>query len=72
MHTMIKFIVISCHLLLGGPWEFDRRVLHDGYLNTFTLTFNDRLFTLKPSTPPPLVSTPVLFLQQAPFEDEMH
>ncbi|XP_017629802.1 uncharacterized protein LOC108472753 [Gossypium arboreum] len=24
------------HLLLGRPWRFDRRVLHDGYTNTYT------------------------------------
>nr|KAJ0194330.1 hypothetical protein LSAT_V11C800427110 [Lactuca sativa] len=24
------------HVLLGRPWQFDRRVIHDGYLNTHT------------------------------------
>lgn len=24
----------ACHLLLGGPWKYDRRVIHDGYKNT--------------------------------------
>ena len=24
----------GCHLLLGRPWQFDRRVVHDGYENT--------------------------------------
>ena len=26
----------ACHLLLGRPWLFDRKVMHDGYLNTYT------------------------------------
>ena len=41
----------ACHLLLGRPWEFDRRIVHDGFLNTYTFTFNNRTFTLKPSLP---------------------
>lgn len=39
----------ACHLLLRRPWEFDRRVIHDGYLNTYTFKFNGRTFTLKPT-----------------------
>lgn len=63
----------SCHLLLGRPWEFDRRVIHDGYLNTYTFKFNNRSFTLKPTIPtPPPPSTPkLLLLQKAPFEAAM-
>lgn len=41
----------ACHLLLGRLWEFDRRVIHDGFLNTYTFKFKDRNFTLKPSIP---------------------
>ena len=26
-----------CHILLGRPWEFDRKVIHDGRKNTYTL-----------------------------------
>ena len=26
----------ASHLLLGRPWSFDRKVMHDGYLNTYT------------------------------------
>lgn len=42
----------ACHILLGLPWEIDRRVIHDGYLNTYTFKYNNRSFTLKPSPPP--------------------
>lgn len=26
----------ACHLLLGRPWEFDRRVMHDGHTNKYS------------------------------------
>jgi hypothetical protein len=26
-----------CHLLLGRPWQYDRNVVHDGRMNTYTL-----------------------------------
>lgn len=41
-----------CHLLLGRPWEFDRKVLHDGFLNTYSFKHQNRSFTLQPSLPP--------------------
>ncbi|XP_056847412.1 uncharacterized protein LOC108830965 [Raphanus sativus] len=60
----------ACHLLLGRPWEFDRRVTHDGYLNTYTFRFNDRTITLKPMVPAMISShasssNPVLLLQKS-------
>ena len=26
----------ACHLLLGRPWQYDRKVIHDGGKNTYT------------------------------------
>ena len=26
----------ACHLLLGRPWEYDSKVIHDGGKNTYT------------------------------------
>ncbi|KAJ9555026.1 hypothetical protein OSB04_009640 [Centaurea solstitialis] len=26
----------ACHILLGRPWQYDRRTKHDGFLNTYT------------------------------------
>ena len=37
----------ACHLLLGRPWEYDRRVQHDGYLNTYSFTKDVHKVTLK-------------------------
>ncbi|XP_009106784.1 uncharacterized protein LOC103832518 [Brassica rapa] len=72
----------ACHLLLGFPWEFDRRVLHDGFLNTYSFKYNNRNFTLKPflphqtSTPPPTPTpsptpAPLLILHKKSFETAM-
>ncbi|XP_072081053.1 uncharacterized protein [Arachis hypogaea] len=41
----------ACHLLLGRPWQFDRRALHDGYTNRFSFDFNGRKITLAPLSP---------------------
>lgn len=59
----------ACHLLLGRPWEYDRRVIHDGFLNTYSFHIDNRRFVLKPSPPEqPSKPTPLLLLQRAPFE----
>ena len=26
----------ACHLLLGRPWQYDRKVVHDGFKNTYS------------------------------------
>ncbi|CAA7027454.1 unnamed protein product [Microthlaspi erraticum] len=59
-----------CHLLLGRTWIFDHRVQHDGYLNTYSLRYNNRNLTLQPSLPgkQSTPSAPVLILQRKPFE----
>ena len=41
----------ACHILLGRPWKFDRRVKHDGFTNRHTFEFNGQTLTLKPMTP---------------------
>jgi hypothetical protein len=37
-----------CHLLLGRPWQYDRNVIHDGRMNTYTLKKNGRTHMLHP------------------------
>ena len=39
------------HLLLGRPWQFDRRVKHDGFTNKYSFVLNQRTVTLVPLTP---------------------
>jgi len=41
----------ACHILLGSPWLFDRRVKHDGYLNTYTFSKDGKKITLAPLSP---------------------
>ena len=36
------------HLLLGRPWQYDRNVIHDGRMNTYTLEKNGRTHMLLP------------------------
>jgi hypothetical protein len=37
-----------CHILLGRPWQFDRKVIHDGRKNTYALEKNGRTHMLLP------------------------
>jgi hypothetical protein len=37
-----------CHVLLGRPWQFDRKVVHDGRMNTYTLEKDGKSHTLLP------------------------
>ena len=41
----------ATHLLLGRPWQFDRRATHDGYTNKYTLPYKGKLVALVPLTP---------------------
>ena len=41
----------ACHLLLGRPWLFDRKVMHDGHLNTYTFHKDGKKITLAPLSP---------------------
>ncbi|KAH9704928.1 hypothetical protein KPL70_011665 [Citrus sinensis] len=51
------------HLLLGWPWQFDRRVKHDGFTNKYSFVFNQRNITLVPLTPKQYED---VFLEEAP------
>ena len=35
-------------ILFGRPWQFDRRVMYDGYLNRYSFVKDDRKTTLVP------------------------
>jgi hypothetical protein len=41
----------ACHILLGRPWLFDRKVMHDGHLNTYTFSKDGKKITLAPLSP---------------------
>src|SRR3989440_9626925 len=39
------------HLLLGRPWQYDRRVMHNGYSNRYSFTYKGRNVVLAPLSP---------------------
>ncbi|XP_042446416.1 uncharacterized protein LOC122031363 [Zingiber officinale] len=41
----------ASHLILGRPWQFDRRTTHDGYKNRYNFSKDGRNITLAPLTP---------------------
>ncbi|XP_056857832.1 uncharacterized protein LOC130507141, partial [Raphanus sativus] len=41
----------ASHILLGRPWQSDRRVMHDGYTNKHTFEHNGKKTVLVPLTP---------------------
>jgi len=45
------FPMDACHILLGRPWLFGYRIMHDGYQNTYTLLKNGQKITLAPLAP---------------------
>ncbi|XP_071902701.1 uncharacterized protein [Coffea arabica] len=41
----------AAHILLGRPWQFDKRVTFDGFLNKYSFMHNCKKITLAPLTP---------------------
>ncbi|GKV03596.1 hypothetical protein SLEP1_g15871 [Rubroshorea leprosula] len=41
----------ACHLLLGRPWQFDRKAIHDGHTNTYSFVRDGVKVKLTPLKP---------------------
>ena len=41
----------ACHILLGRPWQFDKKVTHDGEKNLYSFVHEGRPVTLSPLSP---------------------
>ena len=41
----------ASHILLGRPWQFDRRANLESFKNRFSFNMNNKLLTLVPLTP---------------------
>ena len=41
----------ASHLLLGRPWQFDKRDNHDGFTNKISFTYQGKKIVLKPLSP---------------------
>lgn len=67
------------HVILGRPWQYDRRTLHDGFANTYSFTFHGRKITLLPSPDDTNIvnkgkqtlTKPSLLLSKALFEEQI-
>ena len=38
----------ACHILLGRPWQFDKKILHDGLTNKIYFIHKNKKFVLNP------------------------
>ncbi|KAK1645777.1 hypothetical protein QYE76_063582 [Lolium multiflorum] len=45
-----------CHMLLGRPWQFDKKAIHDGHTNAYTFKVKDKKFELRPMTPSQIIA----------------
>ena len=41
----------TCHILLGRPWQYDRKAKYDAYANTYTVSKGKQVVLLKPLPP---------------------
>jgi hypothetical protein len=45
------FPMHASHILLGRPWQFDRKAIHDGFRNRFTIVMDGKTITFVPFSP---------------------
>jgi len=38
----------ACHILLGRPWQFDKKTIHNGFTNEITFTHKEKNYVLYP------------------------
>ena len=53
-HDEINYDILpmyASHILLGRPWLFDRRVIHDGFRNTYVFQKDGKQIVLNPMSP---------------------
>jgi hypothetical protein len=56
---MVEYDVVPmtvCHVLLGRPWQFDKKAIHNGYSNVYTFKEADKAFMLCPMTPSQIIA----------------
>jgi hypothetical protein len=49
--VMTVMPIHACHILLGRPWKYDRRVTHDGFKNMYSFLKGGKTIKLAPLTP---------------------
>jgi hypothetical protein len=60
----------ATHLLLGRPWQFDRKAKHDGFKNMYSLEKNERIYTLAPLSPKQVYEDQIQLKKG--YEEEQH
>jgi hypothetical protein len=63
-----------CHMLLGCPWQFDKKAIHNGHSNVYTFKDANKTFMLRPMTPSQIIADNARALaraQQVPTSIEM-
>ncbi|XP_071694869.1 uncharacterized protein [Rutidosis leptorrhynchoides] len=59
----------ACHILLGRPWQYDRKTLHDGFRNTYSFRKDGVPITLVPfDARQTHTEESALFLKRSAFE----
>nr|KYP40969.1 hypothetical protein KK1_037684 [Cajanus cajan] len=41
----------ACHILLGRPWKFDKKTMHNGLTNEISFTYKEKKFVLHHLSP---------------------
>jgi hypothetical protein len=60
----------ATHLLLGRPWQFDRKVKHDGFKNMYSLEMDGRIYTLVLLSPKQVYENEIQLKKG--YEEEQH
>ncbi|KAF7832974.1 Transposon Ty3-I Gag-Pol polyprotein [Senna tora] len=60
------------HLLLGRPWQFDRRTTHDGFKNRYSFSKDGRSFTLVPLPPQQVEKLNGATLNYSTYDKELY
>jgi len=49
----------ACHVLLGEPWQFDKKTMHNGLTNEISFTHKENKFVFHPLSPSQVVEDQV-------------
>ena len=58
------------HILLGHPWQFDRKVTHDGYKNRYALVLNNRTIVLTSLRPAGAYADQIRLVRECKLREE--
>ena len=60
----------ATHLLLGRPWQFDKKAKHDGFKNKHSLENDRRIYTFAPLSPKQVYEDQIQLKKG--YEEEQH